>query len=445
MIRKKIAINKFWVGFLFLGITFLGFILRIHNLNTWPRKGATFDEYAWTWQGMNIIQKGVPVSWSPHPQYENANSIIYQETHFRIVEPFLEHPPLFGIVAGGFALMNGASDMYGLDLYHIRPLALLLGTLSIILVFLLTRELYGIKVGLLASLLYATIPTVVIGSRIVQNENFFIPVWLLSLYLTTKYIKSKRKIFRNIAIILCSLLILAKIPWIAGGLSLIGIFLFHKKYKDALLVILGVITALICFAAYGYYYDWDLFLNLWKLQANRYDITFFSIYALLQKPFLIDRHYTDGWIYFGWIAFAILLVRDIKKNIFIVAPLISYFLIFLAGIPDEAGHGWYRYPFYPFLIVSIALFTKEYFAKNFLLTFFFLVIIGTSLLGNTWEKTFGFSYIIFRIVIISWLVVLIPYFPLFKNKVKFATVVSYSWIVLFFLMNIWSILLYSEQ
>lgn len=118
MKRKKIRIEIIqfkWIVF-FLGIVILGFILRGHNLTTWPRLGATFDEYAWTWQGINIIQKGTPISWSPHPQYENANSIIYQETHFRIVEPFLEHPPFFGIVAGSFALMNGASDMYGLDL-----------------------------------------------------------------------------------------------------------------------------------------------------------------------------------------------------------------------------------------------------------------------------------------------------------------------------------------
>lgn len=431
--------------FVFLGIILLGFLLRFHNFHTWPRVGATFDEYAWTWQGMNLLQTGIPKSWSPHPQYENANSIIYQKTHFRIVQPFLEHPPVFGLVAGSFAILNGVSDMYDVSIVKIRPLALILGVISIFLIFLLTKELYSIRIGLLSALLYATIPTIVIGSRIVQNENFFIPVWLCVLYLTAKYIKGKRKIFRNLVIILCSLLVLAKIPWIAAGISIFGIFIFYKKYKDALLILFGVIFALFLFTAYGYYYDWDLFVNLWKLQANRYDIAFNSIYALFQKPFLVDRYYTDGWIYFGWFAFILLLAKDLRKYIFIVTPLLAYFLIYLAGIPDEAGHGWYRYPFYPFLIISIALFIKEYFVKNFALSFIFLVFIGTSLFQLTWEVMFGFSYAIFRLMIISWGLVLIPLYFNNSKTVKMARLVGYSWLLIYFLINIWAIMTYNEQ
>ena len=423
----------------------MGFLLRFHNYTVWPRLGATFDEYAWTWQGMNIIQHGVPSSWSPHPQYTDAKDITYQKTHFRIVKPFLEHPPLFGIFAGGFALLSGANDMYDLTINHIRPLALILGTISMLLVYLLTKNIYDRKTAILGTILYATIPTIVVGSRILQNENFLIPCFLLTLYVTSKYIRSKKKRYRNLILLLCFGLVLTKIPWIAVGISIFGIFLFYKKYTDALLVFAAVISGLAAFAVYGYYYDWNLFINLWKLQANRYDLAFSSIFALFQKPYLVDRFYTDGWIYFGWFAFVLLLVKDIRKNIFIIAPVLSYFLIFMAGIPDEAGHGWYRYPFYPFLIISIALFMREYFAKNFLLTFFFLALVGSSLLDLTWEKTFGFSVVALRICLIMWSLVLIPYFPLFRNRVKFARVLSYGWFVIFILMNVWASLIYNEQ
>ncbi|HMS22629.1 MAG TPA: glycosyltransferase family 39 protein [Candidatus Levybacteria bacterium] len=436
--------NKLFL-ILCVSIIIVGFLLRFHNYNVWPRLGATFDEYAWTWQGMNLIQQGVPISWSPHPQYANSQSIVYQQTHFRIVRPFLEHPPLFGIVAGGFAILNGATDMYSLHLSQIRPLALILGMLSLALIIALSTELYGKKIGIFVGILYATIPTIVIGSRIVQNENFFIPVWLFALFLTARYIRTKRKWLRNLVILLCALLVLAKIPWVAAGLSIIAIFLYYKNYKDAVFVLSGILTAFIFFALYGLFFDWNLFVNLWKLQAARYDITFTSIYALFQKPFLIDRYYTDGWIYFGWFAAILLFSKDVKKYIFVVAPIVSYFLIFLAGIPDEAGHGWYRYPFYPFLIISIALFIKDYYAKNFLLTFIFLVLIGTSLFGNTWGQVFGYSVIVFRVIIVSWAFVLMSYLPLFKNTDKFGKVVSYSWFYIFILMNIWSVLIYNEQ
>lgn len=441
----KILGKRYWFYGLFIGVVLLGFMLRFHNYTVWPRLGATFDEYAWTWQGMNIIQHGVPISWSPHPQYTDSRNIIYQKTHFRIVKPFLEHPPVFGIVAGGFALIAGANDMYDLNIAQIRPLALILGTISILLIYLLTRDIYDRRTAIIATILYATVPTIVIGSRIVQNENFLIPCFLLTLYLASKYIRSKKQRYRNLVLFLCFSLVLAKIPWIAVGISIFGIFLFYKKYTDALLVLASVVGGLAAFAVYGYYYDWNLFINLWKLQADRYDLAFSSIFALFQKPFLVDRYYTDGWIYLGWFAFVLLLIKDIKKNIFVVAPVLSYFLIFMAGIPDEAGHGWYRYPFYPFLIVSTALFMREYFAKNFLLTFFFLALVGASLLDLTWEKTFGFSVVVLRTCLITWSLVLIPYFPIFKKRVKFARVLSYSWLAIFILLNIWAALLYNEQ
>src|SRR3989344_8195322 len=127
---------------LFVFILFFGLILRYSNFETIPRHGATFDEFAWTWLGINLIQKGVPISWSPHPQYQERKEIRYQGAAFLIVKPYLEHPPLFGMLAGSFALINGAKDMYDVTLAKIRPLALILGMFSILAVFLLTNEIY---------------------------------------------------------------------------------------------------------------------------------------------------------------------------------------------------------------------------------------------------------------------------------------------------------------
>src|SRR3989344_2897814 len=189
-------INKNLLIVLGLGLVlFLGLYLRNDKLYTWPREGATFDEYAWTWLGINLIQKQIPISWSPHPQYSNREFLIYRKTSFFIVKPYLEHPPLFGILAGSFAILNGAKDMYDVDIKTIRPLSLALGLISIVLLFLLVKEIYDKRTALIASLLYATIPTIVIGSRIVQNENFFIPMWLLALLFTSKYLKNKKSIY----------------------------------------------------------------------------------------------------------------------------------------------------------------------------------------------------------------------------------------------------------
>ena len=93
-------------------ILLLGFVLRYHDHLVWPREGSTFDEHAWTWLGMNIVQKHIPISWSPHPQYKiRTHYVSPKGTPFWLVQPYLEHPPLFGLVAGSYALMNGATDM----------------------------------------------------------------------------------------------------------------------------------------------------------------------------------------------------------------------------------------------------------------------------------------------------------------------------------------------
>ena len=436
--------NKKIIFVILLVILFIGFAIRKHNLYTWPRLGATFDEYAWTWQGMNLILKGVPISWSPHSQYKNKKLVIYQKTAFWIAKPFLEHPPFFGLVAGEFAILKGAKNMFQVDLKTIRPLALILGVFAIFMVFLLSAELYGVKIGLLSSFIYSILPTVVIGSRIVQNENFFIPFWLLSLYLIVKYIKIKKNIFRSSSAVLCGILSLAKVPWLAAAFSIVLIFLFLKKYKDIYKFLIIVIPIFLLYFVYGFYYDSHLFLSLWTFQLNRYDLTFTSIYALLQKPYLVDRFYTDGWIYFGWFSLILISVKDFKKNIFIMLPFLAYFLVFLLAIPDEPSHGWYRYPFYPFMTISIALFLKEYFTRNWLLTFLFLIVVGLPLFQLTWIPTFGFSYIIFRFVLFGISLSLIPQFFQFKKATGFSTFISYGWLILFFLMSAWSVLIYNE-
>lgn len=418
----------------------IGFLLRLHNLTVWPRHGATFDEFAWTWLGINLIQKEIPISWSPHTQYKERKEIKYQGAAFLIVKPYLEHPPLFGLVAGSFAIANGAKDMYDVTLGKIRPLALILGMFSILMIFLLTKEIYDKKVALLTSLLYATVPTIVIGSRIVQNENFLIPFWLLSLYLITRYLKSGKKKFRNLAALIAGLLSLAKVPWLVVGLSLSLILSFKNRWKDTFITVGITLSFFLLFVIYGLFYDKELFINLWKLQLARYDISFSGFFSILKDPLLVDRFYVDGWIYFGW--FSIFFkASEFKKHFLLLIPFIAYLTLYIFAIPNEPAHGWYRFPFYPFLFIASALVLKEELKKISLISLLFIFIVGLSLLANTWQITFGFSYTIYRVFIfVAALSVLLP---LWEMRI-FKSQTLYSWILLFILLNIWSVFAYLE-
>jgi hypothetical protein len=420
----------------------LGFYLRHHNYITLPRHGATFDEFAWTWLGINIIQNGMPISWSSQPQYTERKHLIYQGASFWIVTPYLEHPPLFGLVAGASALVSGAHDMHSVNLHNMRKLPLILGMLSIAMVFILTKALYGKNIALFATLLYSTVPTIVVGSRIVQNENFLIPCWLFSLFLIHKYLRTGKKKFRNFASVIAGLLSLAKVPWLVVGISLGMILSYKGKWKDAFFV--GGITVLIfsLFIIYGLVLDKTLFINLWLLQLARYDITFTGFFSIFTRPLLVDRYYLDGWILFGW--FAIFwLSKNFKEHFFILIPFLAYLIIYIFAIPDEASHGWYRYPFYPFLLIATALVIKDEWKKISLISLIFIFIVGLSLLGNSWLHIFGFSYFIYRLFILFATIPVI-FFLWKKQNQKLPRIFLAAWIVIFIIFNIFSTIIYGE-
>ncbi|HUD20164.1 MAG TPA: glycosyltransferase family 39 protein [Patescibacteria group bacterium] len=443
MIRKLIEKHS---KIILICIILLGFMLRSYNYTVWPRDGATFDEYAWTFLGVSLWEKGIPTSWSPHDEY--THKVQYynpQGAHFTLVTPYLEHPPLFGLVAGGFAMLNGVRSFNDVTIAKMRPLALVLGVLAILGVYLLTSSMYGNPIGLLASFLYAIVPTVVIGSRIVQNENFFIPFFLLALYFTDRYLKRPTGTLLTAISLICGLLPLAKVPWMAAPLAVIGIFLFSKKWKEAITV--GVVTVL-CFSSfiiYGLVLDKTLFLNLWKLQLARYDLTFDSLFIMFRDPIVVDRALVDGWIYFGWVAITLLMIKDIKKNVAVVMGFLAYGALYIFAIPSEPLHGWYRYPFYPFLIIATAVFLVDYFNKDYFVSALFYLVTGLSMFAESWGRVLGFSYPVFRTYLVTvGLGALSGVFP----SIKYSRILKLLNILVLFvilLLSVWTIIVYTEQ
>ena len=416
-----------------------GFFLRFNHYDQFPRHGATFDEFAWTWQGISLWQTGIPTSWSPHPHYKNFVFKMFQGARIRFVTPYLEHPPFFGLVAGGFALLTGSKDLFDITLSQIRILSLILGTISIFLVFLLAKKLYGNFVGILSAILYATIPTIVIGSRIVQNENFLIPMMLAVWLLILNYLKSNQLWQRNLAATMAGLLTLAKVPWAAVTFALCLLLSKEKRFKDAFIVGLIATSIFSLYFVYGRIYDWNTFISLWGLQTARANIGLGNVLALFTHPYLVDRIYPDGWIYWGWISVFILSL-NFKKHFKLLIPLLAYFLIFIFAIPGIEAQGWYRYPFYPFLIIASAALIKEMLDRPSLLNLFFFFLVASSAFHWGWEETFGISNTLFRIIVILGSVSFIPaaFWP--ENLSRLGRQATYFWLGIFILLNILSVL-----
>lgn len=427
-------------------ILLLGANLRLHNFTVWPREGATFDEFAWTFLGISLWESGVPTSWSPHSAYNNRQEYFNpQGARFTLVTPYLEHPPLFGLIVGGYARLVGVTSFDDVAVDKIRPLAIVLGIFAIYTVFLLTSSLYGNHLGLIASFLYAIVPSVVIGSRIVQNENFFIPWFLLALYFGYTYLSSNKRLYFVATVLICSLLPLAKIPWIAAPLAVFGMFIYAKKWKAAGIIVVASIVGLLLYFIYGVFLDTELFLDLWRLQLNRYDMSFDSFFLLFRDSIIVDRTFVDGWIYVGWAAMLIMLTKNVGKNLPVVFGFLAYSAIYVTAIPGEPLHGWYRYPFYPLLVIAIAVFLKENLNKQYFAMAGIFILTGLSMLAETWGKTFGFSYTVLRFYLAFASLGSLGSFVKNGRLREFFDRFNYVIMSVVILLTIWAVRYYNEQ
>lgn len=159
------------------------------------------DEYSFSWVGLSLIQLGKPIGISGIPgylvndyRYINVDQV-FQTTAkgnvFSINTPWFDHPPLLGLVSGGYAHLKGAQVFEDAQITLIRKPMLAIGVLSVLLLFIFLKVIFGYLEALIGSVIYATSPPAIISSRMVQAENLLIPFFLISLLLIFYYLRKK--------------------------------------------------------------------------------------------------------------------------------------------------------------------------------------------------------------------------------------------------------------
>ena len=336
-----------------------GFVLRKNNYQFVPFPGESLDEYSNAWMGLSLIRLGVPVGISglsgysqSAPKYINVDRIFQGEARgvpMAISYPWFDHPPLMGLVSGGFAYLQHARIFEDATINLIRKPMLVLGAITIFLVFWLALEIFDLKTALVAAALYATSPVVVVSSRMVQAENGMIVFALMALILLKKWPKK---------------------VWMAGLVAGIGILF---KLSGIFILIAGlflgggwqfiITTAIIAsgFGIYGLVLDAKTFFNIFFSNVDRaYGIGFHALYELFTSTKITGTKFlTDGWPLVGWLGLSAALAnQEIKRYKWVVVPLLSYLAVYL--LQGSEAYGWYRIPFMPFLfILAAALITAR--------------------------------------------------------------------------------------
>jgi 4-amino-4-deoxy-L-arabinose transferase-like glycosyltransferase len=360
---------------IFLGLVVLlaalSFLNRRHLYSELPFPGQSNDEYSNSWVGLSLVELGYPVGISGLAgayefndyRYINVDRLFqrgYSGGIPSINYPWFDHPPLTGILIGGYAHLSGARVFEDTAAVVIRKPMILLGVVTAILAAGLALLVVGPVAALVTLAIYAVSPYIVITSRMIQAENFVTPLFLLSLIGLYQFEKTGLKKYFWLALVAAGSTMLFKLSGIgaivAGSLLLLT---FEKidlasRLKLALLFFLLASSFILFFIVYGLSFDPKLFINVIGSNSDRiYGIGANAIHELIINSKLTNLHYlTDGWFFAGWLSFFVVSGFRHTRTKYLIIPVAIYLAVYLFF--GSHPFGWYSFPFIPFLVIATA-------------------------------------------------------------------------------------------
>jgi hypothetical protein len=333
-------------------IFLVGFSLRLYHLDQYPERNRTADEYAWTWSGMTLIGEGTPRAWSWLGGYPNFPVIQWRGNAYRLVKPWLDHPPLYSLYVGAFMRVAGVRDIFAVELSTMRWSTLWLYAAAFFLFYACARRLADEAVVLLALAFWAVAPPCVWNGRLVMSEQLMLPLALFGYYALVRSCESRRRRWLAALALACALLPLCKVAATAFALWLFTVAALRRERTAALAICAGGATGLLLYAAYGHHFGWRLFTTVLQVQASRFT-NFGGFYALMFGPRIVDRPFMYLPFFLGFFT----LLADLRDNraadIGLFAVVYSICIAFFLPYNE---YGWYLIPLYPALAFGLASF-----------------------------------------------------------------------------------------
>jgi 4-amino-4-deoxy-L-arabinose transferase-like glycosyltransferase len=390
---------------IFVSIIVVAFMVRKQNYAEIPIPGQSVDEYSNSWVGLSLIEFGMPVGVSGLPVYENSiKKYINVDRFYQVVStgspltinyPWMDHPPLLGLITGGYAYANGARVFEDTTALLIRRPIIIIGTFSVILLMVFCWINYGFLTSAIGGLIYATSPLVVLSSRMIQAENAIIPCLLLCMIFLSQYIKTRKDYWLILSSFAAGLATLFKLSGFVCHLFVFfSLLRMHKEInkrfiKDILFFLLLSVPITFLYVIFGFAYDWETFKNVVYTNYHRfYGIGPDLFMQLVRNQRLTHHKYLlESWVVGSWLAF---IGWSFKKHnqIYDILPIfavVAYLIIYT--IFGSQPYGWYTFPFWPLLFIILARFFSLAFEKN---THYLPVfLISLLLLGENISRTTG--------------------------------------------------------
>ena len=387
-------------GLLFLGVIVLALLVRKKNYAEIPIPGQSVDEYSYSWVGLSLIENGMPVGISGIDGYEHSlPRYVNVDRFFQTVStgdpltinyPWMDHPPLLGLITGAYAYMSGVRVFEDTTSYIIRKPIIIISSISVALLMVFCWLNFGFLTSLLAGLIYATTPLVVLSGRMIQAENAIIPSLLLCMTCISLYIKRKKDFWLFAAAVVAGVATLFKLTgFVCHLFVLFALFGRFKEDKSLFWRDFGFFLAIslpisFLFVIYGSVYGLDNFKNILFSNYNRFYgigpnflIELIRNQRLTQHKFLPEVAIISGWLVFLGSMF------KRSKNLGLRLTtwgLFSYLIVYIFF--GSQPYGWYTFPFWPLLIIVLARFLAEGVVKgkNLMAVFFVsILMIGANI------------------------------------------------------------------
>lgn len=375
----------------------ISLVLRLHNYAIYPQRGASSDEYSYSFLGVSLLVNHVPISWSAFHAYKNLRHLTIRKLYFPIVYPYFDHPPLSGLLVGGWSLLFGQYRFEDIDLKTIRLVPIFLSMISSVFVFLLSKYFYNFKTAVWSLLIYSTATIFVMNGRVVFAENLLTTLMLVTTYLFSIF--RKNLTYKKVILlgILSGLSFWTKELGIAVFLSIFYLLISEKiKSKLVLTFIITSIAIVLSYILYGIYYDAEVFWGIIALQAAR-DVGPTTLLYLISTPIIVNKIYFDGWYFFGLICF-FYSFWEYNKNKILLIPSVTYFLLLIFSLTQKGEMGWYMIPMFPFMAIFSAKLLVETLKKQSWFIFMLLLFVGLYEIKFIYDANFGLTAAQFRIL-----------------------------------------------
>jgi uncharacterized membrane protein len=388
--RSAPEVTTSWVGWELAGlvlVTAVGFLLRVNGYDRAPLFMDNADEVQFAWAGLNMILHGDPVTWSYFPAYGRPDELSAYGTTFPIVHHWLDHPPLFSLIVGGWIWLLGVRDMVDVSPLQVRVLPVLFSTVTIPLAQVLGRPLLGRRAALLGALLLATAPGAVLLGRNTEPESLQAVLLLVALLLTMRAVRAGVGPWSVAALLACCLAApLLKVSGLAIGGTCAVILAAGGRWRLAAWVAGVTVLALVGYVVYGALVDWQLFTRVIAGQAtNRIGVM--AGFDFITSPSGINRRLRDGWWLLGWIGFGLMLARGRRwRELFLVWPAAAYVvtMVVLAGERQVEQYGWYRVMLLPEVYLGAGWLAWEAIRRRSLALLTLLLALGGATATNWW-------------------------------------------------------------